>query len=223
MAPIVPPKTLSQIMMHGCTVEPTFLVLGSVLPRQRKESVSCSNKVSYTSLPNSTFIIDPEDACSEPCLTNEEGSLVSAPKSLSLCTVESGDEELEQLEQAVSVTKPTDSLEACPAAGSVTTRVSNVLSTAPSTSSVPSSSELPSTAATSADPLMKFGAPSIAGYVRICSPVDSLDIVRHRRASEVTHGDPSNVFAPRGRKFGDMRGLRALGLRGLQILKRVKW
>ena len=87
----------------------TILVLGSVPPRRRKEMTPCSNEVSYASLPNSTFIIDPEDSCSEPCLMGEEVPLASAPETTSLSTVDSDEKELEQLEleqleQVASVT-----------------------------------------------------------------------------------------------------------------------
>ena len=72
------------------------------------------------------------------------------------------------------------------------------------------------------DPLTRFGVPPIASYARSCSPVDSLDVVRHRRASEAARGDPSHI-SPSARKRSDMRGFRGLRLLGLKFLKRVKW
>ncbi|KAH7334913.1 hypothetical protein B0J17DRAFT_720450 [Rhizoctonia solani] len=252
MAPIISPKILSQIMMYGCAVElskasyvklpyadlkarpvaicmPTVLVLGSVKPRQRIALAPCSNKASYTSLPNSTFVINHKDTCSEACLMSEEGSLVSVPETASFSTVDPASSGPEQMERVAPDSM--ESLEVCGETGSMETRVSSLPSTAPSASSI-TSCESPSTIATSTPPweasnplqdlLQRFGAPPAAD-IRSYSPVDSLDIIRHRRASEATGAGPSTAFTPRTRKFSDVRGLKGLGLRGLEILKKVKW
>ncbi|CAE6411478.1 unnamed protein product [Rhizoctonia solani] len=175
--------------------------------------------------------MDPEDSCPEAYLKGEAGSLVSVPEIASFSAVSSDSEKLEQMEQVASGS--TGSLEVCPEFGSVTTRGSSVLSITPSNSPVTSSCEPPLTAATSIPPWeasqpsggppLKFGASPIAGYARSCHTVDSLDITRCRRASEATRAGPSNVFAPRACKYSAIRGLRNLGLRGLELFKKVKW
>ncbi|CAE6341878.1 unnamed protein product [Rhizoctonia solani] len=256
MPPIVSPKILSQIVMNGCTAElskasyvqvihadlkarpvaickPIVLIVGSVIPRQRRVVVPYTSRASYTSLPNSLFILDPEETFTDIDFTSEEVPITHSSEILSASTIDSNNECSSQLERAISDSEPTNLLEVCPETEPVITCVSSSPSTISSTSSVLSNFVPPSTTATSVppwgsskrlvDPLQKFGAPPATSYARSCSPVDSLDIIRHRRASEAVGASPPRPSVPHVRKYSDVRGLRGLGLRGLDIFKRFKW
>lgn len=78
---------------------------------------------------------------------------------------------------------------------------------------------------TIADPVAKFGVPQVTvpRYTRTRPPpADSIRITHKRRASEVAERE-DGIFISRTRKNSDARGLKGLGMRTLQVFKKVKW
>ncbi|KAF8678715.1 hypothetical protein RHS04_04953 [Rhizoctonia solani] len=225
--------------------KPIVVIVGSVIPRLRRAADPYANGASYKSLPSATFTLDSSDFYIDATPASEDVLLMANSEMPSVPSGDSDDESSNQLERVTFNSKSTNPLEACPEACPVVCPVAcsetkstiTCMSESPSnmlpTPSMVSNTVPPSTAATSVrpwgsskhlgDPLQKFGTPPSADYTRSCSPVDSLDIIRYRRASEAVGASPPSKFAHRVRKYSDVSGLKGLRLRGLDIFKRIKW
>ncbi|KAF8706699.1 hypothetical protein RHS03_04552, partial [Rhizoctonia solani] len=197
--------------------KPIVVIVGSVIPRLRRAADPYANGASYKSLPSATFILDSSDFYIDATPASEDVLLMPNSETLSVPSGDSDDESSNQLERVAFNSKSANTLEACPVARPET-KSTITMSESPSnmlpTPSMVSNAVPPSIAATSVrpwgspkhlgDPLQKFGTPPSADYTRSCSPVDSLDIIRYRRASEAVGASPPSKFAHRVRKYSDL-------------------
>ncbi|KAG8742309.1 hypothetical protein FRC10_001666 [Ceratobasidium sp. 414] len=225
MAPILSPKLLNQILMHGYAsvlAEPEqfplplkFIVRPTLTANHRKAIAaamsrktitlgSSPTKAAFALLPNCTFVHKHTDADSD----SDSDAHVHHFVSSAICnSVTSG---------SLSEVR-TDTLSAASTTCSEST-------SARSSTSIDS----PSTDATSLPPWclprsadVKLGATParVPRYIRtLPPPVDSLRIARTRRENETANMSSGSMFISRPRKRG-ATGLKGLGLR---IIKRVK-
>ncbi|KAG9087194.1 hypothetical protein FRC07_012884 [Ceratobasidium sp. 392] len=224
MAPIMSPKLLSQILMHGYAAvlaEPKQLpllplssIIRPVVVVNTQKAITAATPppqlatIAYGSMPNCMFVHNGED-------TEEANLAADMPVIPNVMTLAARDSVTSGSLSEVEMRTDT------PSSASLTVS-SGFASTTTSARSSPI--ESPSTDVTSLPPwclprdstIPRASAPR---YVRTRPPpVDSLKITRERRASEGAGGD--TLFISRPHKKSDASGLKALGLR---ILKRVKW
>ncbi|KAG8709154.1 hypothetical protein FRC09_000832 [Ceratobasidium sp. 395] len=237
MAPIVSPKLLTQILMHGY---PAVLTEPKLLPLLPLKSAACSSasvhfqkaivatpspeaiisapassaKAALASLPNCTFIKKNQGSVNHSIPASDMHAVPAFASSVACLTCDS------LSEVRVGTISTTHS-----------TVCSETLSSNPSSRSC-SSINSPSTGETSIPPWclprpvidttqLAIPRASVPRYVRTRPPpVDSLRITRKRRASEAADMSSGSMFISRPRKKSDAKGLKGLGLR---ILKRVKW